>query len=363
VNAALLVFLAGVGGCNTDKGVSVADSPATTIGAVTIAPLNAIMAVGDTLQFSMTAKSVAGTPLASYDSVRYFLDNITDTLRVRVTPSGLVTARDVSSGPVLLDVLTWKGEAARADQAILQVTATAIPGATLSIQPAPSDSTKLALGSAKMIVPVVANQTGQSVSNVWFRFTLSDADAAKVGCFVPSFSTSVIPVSIAPVTLQASTCLALPPDYIFALTQSGTVWIHASATVYGVPLRDSVQYTLINGSSGTVWITDRNLNLIGGEALFGPVYIAPGGTVTFLNYINSNYHASVVYTFDNPAAATATTPPSSQGGASGNITALTSGQGSSRQFLTAGTYTYTATVTGTVPPFTSGTFQGRIIVQ
>src|SRR5262249_32537058 len=155
--AILLGCVACVVGCSSEnKVVAPLARPASeTLGALHVSPLNVVMAVMDTLSIHATGQSLTGTPV-DLDSVEYVLPNPSDSLRVHISPTGVVTGVVTSgnSSPVLLQVIGFKDGLARAEQSIIQVTAASFPGATLSIQPVPPDSTRLALGNTKKIVPV-----------------------------------------------------------------------------------------------------------------------------------------------------------------------------------------------------------------
>jgi len=144
--------------------------------------------------------------------------------------------------------------------------------------------------------------------------------------------------------------------------KKGTAWVYATATVFGVVLRDSVQYTITNPISG--FIQASPYYLTANQPGISDIYIAPGGTVTFYNAFPDVLGVSVTFTFDDPSAASAADTPSDNGGASGNVTALTTSQPQSdRKFLTAGRYGWTGTVLGGVPPYTGATWRGTIIVE
>jgi len=148
------------------------------------------------------------------------------------------------------------------------------------------------------------------------------------------------------------------------MVRADSAWVIASATIYGTPLRDSVKFILTNPYSAYVYVeTYNNLAVIGGGALLGTTYIAPGGTITFLNYAYPQLGTLLDFVLDNPAAATATNPPSTVGGSTGNVMGLAGLQASSRVFATPGTYPYTATVNGSVAPFTGVVVKGKIAVQ
>ena len=88
--------------CSSEHGTApAARSPDMTLGSMRATPFNAIMAVGDTLRIAVDAKTLSGDPLPALDSVLYVLQSTTDTLRVQVSPTGLVTARAPSGSSLL----------------------------------------------------------------------------------------------------------------------------------------------------------------------------------------------------------------------------------------------------------------------
>jgi len=351
----LLSVAVGIG-CAGDKGVAPSlRDPSAVLGSIVASPANVVMAVGDSFAVAFAAQSVSGNAITQFDSVQYVLDNIVDTIRVSVSPTGVVTARAVSGGsPVLLDVFAYKDGVGAVDQVVIQVTQTAIAGATLSIQPGPSDSTKIQLGDGKVIRPVIQNPgTGASVSGPRFRLTTTPEDAKKLGCY--RLSLLSVPESFS--ALRLNGCAVT-----FRLNQIraaglGTAWVHADALIYGTMLHDSVQYTVTNPYQFYIYISNVNLNV----TCTTSATIAPGGVVTFSNNIQAGLGMSLAFTFDNPAAAT--DAGSSTGGSSGNITPLVGGESSSRRFMTPGTYPWHAAVSGATPPFTNVTCDGAVIVQ
>jgi hypothetical protein len=347
-------------GCVGDKGVAPSTrDPNTALASIVASPLNVVMAVGDSFPVAITAQSVSGDPITRFDSIRYVLNSIVDTIRVAVAPTGVVTARAVSGGsPVLLNVFAYKDGVGAVDQVVIQVTQTAFTGATLSIQPDPSDSTKIQLGDGKVIPPVIRNpNTGASVAGPRFRYTTTPDDAKKLGCYrlnIPDVSQAFSTASSA---LKLNGCAGtFGLNQIRALSL-GTAWVHADALVYGTMLHDSVQYTVTNPYQFYIYISNVNLNV----TCTTSATIAPGGIVTFTNNIQAGLGMSLAFTFDNPAAAT--DAGSSTGGSSGNITPLAGGESSSRAFMTAGTYPWHAAVSGATPPFTNVTCDGAVIVQ
>lgn len=343
--------------CVGDKGVAPSTrSPSGTLGTVIVTPLNAIMAVGDTVRLTVAGQSILDQPMSDFDSVTFSLGSLVDTLRVHLAPDGLVTALSPSGAgsPVQINVVAFRAGVAKADQALIQITSTAIAGLTLSIHPVPPDSTKLAQGAFKQVTPIVWNPvTNESVDGPVLRLEQTVGEA-KLVCQLPYVQ--VVDYTIE--QLGGNVCRG-GANYIQASSSLGMTWVKAQVLAYGTLLRDSVQYTLtypylsfiVVGSSGTLTIMPtRRLNAV----------IAPGGTVIFASYIPQATGATMNFTFSDSTVALS----SGDGTGAGNIYGLEgSGGQANRIFQQTGTYTWTATVIGGIAPFTGQSISGKIIVQ
>jgi len=308
---------------------------------------------------AINAYSATGAPITQFDSVRYVFGNRTDTARVSISPTGLVTARtNTGRSPVTLTVLVYKDQIGAADQLVMQATDAAIPGVTLSIQPGPSDSTKLPLGDGKNITPVIRNSgTGASVSRPQFRLGVSHDDARIFGCYRLNFYLNDVAFGTTTKAIQRNACATTFGFNQIRGAGVGTGWVHADALIYGVMQHDSVRYTVTNPYYLYVGVSSTNLNTL----CPGSGAVAPGARVTFFNGISPGLGMSVAYTFDDPSAAS--DGGSSTGGSSGNITPLAGGESSDRIFMTPGSYTWHSAVSGATPPFTNFTCDGTLVVQ
>jgi len=353
-------------GCLSEKATAPAiRSPSTTIGTVAVSPYNVVMAVGGTVQLTVTGESLTGVPIASFDSVEYLLQNVTDTLRVRVSPTGLVTALSATSSatPVTINVLPFKDGLTKADQVILYVTDAVIPGLTLSIQPIAPDSARLAQSSAKFIAPVLANPvTGASIDDLRIRYTVTRDDAPKILVYqVVNVSTPTIDGQQTSQMSSDICCGAL--NAIVAKGHTGTPWIHADIDVYGTLLRDSVQYTLTPPFNVQISFSKGNFKVGTGND-GGVIYLARTGTLTVANFIDGALDLPVTLTFDHPELIQATTPPATDGGSSGDVVNLPSGfKNTTRTFPVAGTYHWNAVIGGVLPPFSGQKASGTIVVS
>jgi len=317
----------------------------------------------------VTAQSVTSEWLPSLDSVQYILQQGTDSARVHVSASGILTALAPSSpdSPILIQVVGFKDGLAKADQVVLQVTATKFAGATLSIQPIPPDSAKLPVGWDKAVVPVIANPTtGEHVDGPQLRLEAGVGDSTKLQCYEPYF---VNTPTLSSQQLNLSPCGG-DNNFRGILNRmlangKGMAWVVAEATVYGVKLRDSVRYTITNPIRGFVELESTQLSAQ--ELYYSNALVAPGAIVYFGNGIDPQIGGQVTYTFDDPSVASPIpNPDSSQpvyGGVSGNVTALNAGEVAARQFLHPGVYKYTAAVVGGIPPWAGQAYRGQINVE
>lgn len=362
-SAVLIAAGVGLGGqltaCSGD-GVAAPSShvPETTVGSIQVYPLNAVMAVGDTLSLRVSGKTLTGAPIAQFDSVEYLFPNPSDSLVVTVSASGLMTARAPSGvfSPVKIQVIGFKNGLARAEQSVIQVTETSIPGATLSIQLIPPDSAVVGINDQKYLTPVIQNEgTGQSVDYPTLRLEYGPGDSSKVMCYQPNFSeTAVLTQSQLNLTGCGGSALATVGEQFNMIQPQGTgqVWVIAAVNVYGVALRDSVRFTFTNPVQQSIAFGNYGLDFTVTNASF-TTYLAPWGTVNFSNTVRSAGGVSVDWVFHAPPGAVPVA----------DILALKGGTRVSRQFVTPGTYDWTVTSTGGVAPYSTKTYQGKIIVQ
>jgi len=353
-----------VTGCSTDKGVGPAPrSPTSTLGTINVTPLNSIIAVGGTLQIDVSGKSISGDPITAFDSVLYLPLSVNDSLRIHISPTGLITGLSSSgTNPVRLNVFVFKDGLVRASQAIIQVTDVPLANPTLSIQPGPGDSTRLAIGNYASITPMVKDGvTNQVVDNAQFIMTYGGEQAAFMACYKPSFPALG---KFSQIQLSMSDCAGqIDVNQIKTNGRSGTVWVIADASVYGHQLRDSVLYTLTNPNTASVYAFPDNLGIGGPGTFWSTVYVSPGGIVSFQSGFPPELGGSISFTFDDPPQATAADTPSTTGGSTGNVVGLLGNESSDRKFLNPGTYHYTVTINGSVAPFTGATAQGNIVVE
>lgn len=360
-NVAIGLALIGCGWEDPSRFTGLAPADAT-LGSVSISPRNAILAVGGTLTMELSGQAMTGEAVTAFDSVVFVLSSISDTARLGVDQDGTITGK-ASSGtfPIELRAFAFKDGVGKGDRAVIQVTPAAVPGVSLSIQPAGTDSTKLALGLTKNIRPVIRNAgTGQSVPSPQLRLV---ARATPAKAFSGGTPFLALP-GIGGVS-ESEPLVFGRLNVIGAILGEGQSWIYAEVNAYGTLLRDSVLYTASYPYTATMALItqDRSFQIGLNEATAFNNKLAPGATLTIQNGLVAASGLPISVTFDDPAGATAAVPASTIGGASGNVASLTPGQTSRRRFLTQGTYRYTATVGGNIAPFSGQTVRGEFVVK
>jgi len=368
-----LLSTGGLAGCSADVTYTqkLLAPPATTLGSLAISPLNAIVAVGGTQQFSVSMQSLTGAPITNADSVVYMLSNPADTVRLRIDrTTGVVTGVAPSTPPrhVRVNVFAYQGIVIVGDQAFVQVTTNAIANPTASIQPnwAAGDSVRLAMGVSKTVVPRIRNAAGDSVSSPAARFNVAAADMQRVAVFQPYVGL----FDRSPYVYV--TGLQYPSGGInrfLPKVDSGTAWIYYRAVAYGVPIADSVRYSFTPPFSAQITVTKTNLELTsageGGSANVA-LTLAAGAEVTFFNSLSGDDPLTITVEFSDPNGATTSVPapsPGQAGGASGNITTLVGGQSAQRRFNTPGRYVWTMKGTGGPAPWNGQTVSGTLVIK
>src|SRR5438105_1114243 len=138
-----ILLLGGLAGCLGQSITEVPEKPLSQSGLayITASPAASIVAVSGTQQLSAVGASFAGDAVSTFDSVVYQYNTPSDSTKVSLSRTGLVTGRLSTGGsPVLINVIAFKDVSIRGDQVVVQVTPTANSGLVLSIQPTPPDS-------------------------------------------------------------------------------------------------------------------------------------------------------------------------------------------------------------------------------
>jgi plastocyanin len=279
--------------------------------------------------------------------VTFYNASVQDTT-VKVSPTGPVSAKLVNANALIIAKATYHG-VTRADTARIKVTNTSpIPViGTISIQPVPPDSARLAaadnsflpIALTKRITPVITKASGGTIAASQFMLDYSSSDP-----------------SVATISQTGTATMVRPGRVVFRVTTRS----------YNVDQSDSLVFTVTNPVVAQVMI-DSSVPRDGARTrIFRPevMMIAPGGTVCWVNVAAND---SIDIVFDD---STKVDPPASQTlysdltGLGGNIPPWAPSKfnattfdidfvnaGRSRTFRTPGTYHYHSTrypVSGTI---------------
>jgi hypothetical protein len=262
--------------------------PSRAITMSTVAPY-------DTLQLTATAYSATGAVLTGLPAPTY----TTSDSSVRVSATGLLTARAVRSGVQVIATLTYDG-VRLADTAIINVTDAERPQipARLVIQPQPGEDATFPIPTFGSFIYFPAGKT--------LEMEVEDAGGNNIADALVSAATSTPTTATFPTTaINPSGPVEIDFDQVASLP--GPVTIYASATVYGVTVRDSMILTLKEPYLGivevdldTVSATAGNVQTVITRNPAGDITISAGGVVWWLNTMTD----SLDIVFDNPSAAT-----------------------------------------------------------
>lgn len=271
----------------------------------------------DTVRLSVTPKTTFGETITNVSAAPVY--SVKDTLSLRISSDGLLTAlRPVNDKVEVIAQLTIDG-ITRADTSWVRIISSAPVGIPrkLSIQPLPGDSAKWSLTPLpKEIIPVVEDESGNSISNVLVHFHSSDEHV-----------------------------LWFEPEGMFAFKQ-GTALVTATTYAFGVDLIDTVSYRITLPSVQFIGISETLPDASGsGKVFFSPDTVTVGVGAVIIFQTSDKVTSDVAINFDDPSAAAGPT-----GfpwlfyfdGSAGNIPAIKPNQyfGAGRQFNVAGAYRY-----------------------
>lgn len=295
-------------------------APSAVLNTVRVNPQAAVIAAGGTQQLTLTAAALDSTVVTAFDTTIYTSN---DSTRVKVSPTGLITAATGSKAttggtPVKVIASVTVGGVTRADTCYVAVVATQGTNPTFSIYDSTAATHRLPVSGSKTIVPTVTYMVGSTPTSL-------------VGAGVP------MKIAISPTT----SALLTSPTALYVLTPLGTLHITATTTVFGVPLTDTITYTLGDPSainifmsvSGLIYFQSSSGTVSGAFSNATTLYLQVGGTVNFQNNLfNTPYIFNVEFTASNGGVA-----PDS---VSALIASFTGHRAQVVTFPVAGTYTW-----------------------
>lgn len=345
-------------GCDTDKFTGIKSS-ASNFYFVRLDPQAASIAVGETKQVTVTAYDAGpcnGAPCSPLTPGNVVVVpqaptyRSTDTLRVRVSSSGVVTGIAAGSASVIATLQDIPGttggtSVTLADTTIFTVTATPVTfgGLALSGRATGTPNT-VGAGSTLALTTTITDASGAPVTNVGrpqYYSTMPEIATVSVTGVVtgvkPGATTILATIAVGATTRNASFDVTVTPP------------IAATVNICG----QACQATPVTGISFTPATLTVSATQAQVQGAAGAIVTFTVPANTFTTTTNPNNTQCFNVTFANPAAAGAATT----GGDTGNI-----GTGSgtnaplctgsrARLFTTPGTYSYTSTTnnaTGTI---------------
>lgn len=345
-------------GCNTDKFTGIPS--ASNFYFVRLNPQAASIAVGETQQLSFAAFDAGpcsggpcspltpGNPITVQGAQTF---RSTDTLKVKVSPTGLATGITVGSASVIATQENMPGftsgpSVTLADTTVFTVTAAPVAMGTVTLSGrATGTPNTVGAGSTLALVTTITDASGATVTNVgrpqYYSTKLEIATVSSTGVVSglnPGTSAILATITVGGVTSTTSF------DVIVTRPVAVTVMICGQACTTPVP-GTGIAFT---PASITVSATQAQVQGLAGVVV---TFTVPNNTFSATTTPNNTQCFNV--TFADPAAAGAVAPSTNSGnigtgGASPPLCSNASGtaRSESRLFTTPGTYTYTNTTNG-----------------
>jgi hypothetical protein len=317
-----------------------------------------LLAPYDTLQLTAVARTATGSPLTSTTAVTYTSSDSA----VRVSPTGLLTARGASDGVVVIATAMYQGIRI-SDTAIVSVTADTLPKmAGVDVALDAGDSAKfVAYGNDyfyyfydrnfsfgfKTLLVGVMDGDGSKLPHSQVELRTSDASRLNfyygAGGNYPHSERFIVSDRYVDVKLGEN-------------SDPGPVTLYATATVYGVTMRDSLSFVV---TAPMVYLfTVQKTTPVGSTTpvftVVPAVQTRPIGIGGWVWWSNPNLDDSLDVVFDDPTAASpdVSRPEFNSGG--GNIAPFAGALFDwlpfpgvrMRQFLRAGTFPWHSERTG-----------------
>lgn len=247
------------------------------------------MAPYDTLQLTATARNALGEPLADAPLPTF----TTNDSSVRVSATGVLTARSVRNNVKVVAELTYRG-IRQTDTATVNVTGVASPQVfrQLQLQVQAGDTPVIPMavnlsfayyGATKTLDVNALDNTGTPIPPALIAVRTSDTRQATTPPLVGNGSVDV--------TLDVST------------DHPGPLTVYASATIYGITIERSLPLTIANPQFALFGVIEQPG--IGAQPPTrtlrnpGPAVIGAGGVIWWANTTND----SLDIVFDDPTAA------------------------------------------------------------
>lgn len=331
--------LGGVLGCRTDSSFAPAADPNTLFWALRLdqhAVQLSLTAPVNTIQLTATSYTPFGTewtPVAG-DTAPATQWYSTDSSKVLVSSTGLVTAKAVTTSAIRVIAIRRIHNVTQADTSQVRVVDEPTPRTLQSVSIAPTDSAKVAMTVNKPVTVHATDTNGNLMNGVVAYVTVSDTMIAKPQIAWSSGTTTTT------VTIQGR--------------QPGTTLVTAVASVYGVVKTDTFTLTVGYAITGNVIISDQRQSN-GSFSWVGynlTQTVGPGAIISWTNRTAMDSGAvgqPIDVIFDTPDGVAAALPDNTHPNpGSGNMTAIPADTGATdtptriryRRFLTPGTYPF-----------------------
>ena len=348
--------------CDTDKFTGAPSSSGFYF--VRLDPLAASIGVGETKQVTVTAYDAGpcggsacspltpGNPIVVQQAPTF---RSTDTLRVKVSSTGLVTGIAVGTASVIATLQNTPGSTGGAavtlaDTTIFTVTAAPVQLGSMQLTGrATGTPNTVGAGSTLALTTTITNASGAPITNVgrpqYYSTRPDVATVSTTGIVTgvsPGSTTILASLTVGPATQTASF------DVVVTQPIAATVMICGQACQ-----ANPVTGIAFTPATITVSATQAQVQGVAGATV---TFTVPANTFTAATTPNSTQCFNV--TFADPSAAGAVAPSTDAGNigtdAAGTTNAPLCTGSRARRFVTPGTYTYTNSTNGAT---------GTIIVQ
>ncbi len=313
---------------------------------IVLSPNVLTMAVGDTMRITATPRNILGDtlPVDPSEPVQWStLDNDI----VSVDANGVITARASNDNFVNVTATWHHGGVTRS--ATVSINVTAIRYSVAHFALIPRDSARAGVGFP-MFVPMTYLEIGTVDAEG------ESSLAPAVGFEFHDTLGQMIPNGFGGVNLQYESVGRYSISTWGSERTYGKFWVIAYATMYGVPVRDSIAFVGLYSTDVSIEITqDPVTGVLTSSMQGGSAQLQPCAFVSFVN--SSQTPLDIV--FDDPSQAKGCTTADDT--SKGNILGIGYGEGGIRQFPVVGTRTWSArnATTGAVIPRINGTLVFR----
>ncbi len=302
-----------------------------------VTPDALVMAVGDSLRPAVSARNLLDEPLSMADGAAVVWTS-SDNGIVSVDANGWIHAHQATPGTSASLTASWMYKNVTVTRTInINITDGRINITSLHL--VPEDSTRT------------------STSEIYEDAYMTFADVIGVTEDGDSIGLSIQPTTTDSVGGPIPQPLAFQfywggpiGQYLLRSHYIGPYWIHVKATVYGVPLQDSVRYTGLYAHMTAIQISqDANTGVISSPAINQTAMVQPCASVRFSNPAGTPFGIE----FDDPGKTGVCKP----GDVTGNIASIGLFEEVARVFPAEGTVKWTMRnlVTGQLMPAITGT--------